>query len=181
MPSTRELIMEAATDLFIEQGYEGTSLREIAEQVGVTKAALYYHFASKEELGKALMEPFVEMQNSILEDVAEYPTLEQWASYLATLIHWMVDNARTFRLLERNHELFEGMHEEGSAHLQMHARIDAIVADPDRPVEERIRMVAALGAALAMVGLSGDMIAQADPGVLVEELTGSVRRVLELD
>jgi AcrR family transcriptional regulator len=181
MASTRERILEVATDLFIEQGYEGTSLREIAEQVGVTKAALYYHFASKEELVKALLEPMDEMQATILAEVAEHPTLEQWAGYLDVLIEWFVENSRTFRLLERNHELFDAMHEDGSAHLQMHARVDAIIADPDRPLDERVRMIAALGAALALGGLGGELIAESDPGVLVKELSASVHRVLDVD
>src|SRR5262249_12854805 len=40
---TRERIQAIALELFAEQGYEKTSLREIAERLGVTKAALYYH------------------------------------------------------------------------------------------------------------------------------------------
>jgi len=47
----REEILEAAGDLFVRQGYSGTSTREIADAVGCTKAALYYHFKDgKEEL-----------------------------------------------------------------------------------------------------------------------------------
>ena len=51
---TRQRILDVALDLFTEQGYDGTSLREIAEQLGVTKAALYYHFESKEDILMAL-------------------------------------------------------------------------------------------------------------------------------
>src|SRR5829696_3533548 len=47
---TREKIQDVALELFGEQGYDKTSLREIAERLGVTKAALYYHFKSKEEI-----------------------------------------------------------------------------------------------------------------------------------
>ena len=43
-----------ALDLFTEQGFDGTSLRQIAEQLGVTKAALYYHFESKDDILLAL-------------------------------------------------------------------------------------------------------------------------------
>ena len=43
-----------ALDLFTEKGFDGTSLREIAERLGVTKAALYYHFASKDDILMAL-------------------------------------------------------------------------------------------------------------------------------
>jgi AcrR family transcriptional regulator len=66
---TRERIKQVALELFTEQGYEQTSLREIAERLGVTKAALYYHFKSKEEI----VEAFVE------ERVATMAELTDWA------------------------------------------------------------------------------------------------------
>jgi AcrR family transcriptional regulator len=47
---TRHRIQVVALDLFAEQGYDKTSLREIAEQLDVTKAALYYHFKTKEDI-----------------------------------------------------------------------------------------------------------------------------------
>src|ERR1700744_2078581 len=49
-PATRERILEIALDLFSEQGYEKTSLRDIADRLGTTKAALYYHFERKEDI-----------------------------------------------------------------------------------------------------------------------------------
>jgi AcrR family transcriptional regulator len=53
---TREKIRAVALELFAEQGYDKTSLREIAERLGVTKAALYYHFKSKEDIVASLFE-----------------------------------------------------------------------------------------------------------------------------
>jgi AcrR family transcriptional regulator len=47
---TRTQIREVALELFAEQGYDKTSLREIAERLGITKAAVYYHFKTKEEI-----------------------------------------------------------------------------------------------------------------------------------
>jgi AcrR family transcriptional regulator len=47
---TRERIQEVALELFGERGYDDTSMREIAERLGLTKAALYYHFKTKEEI-----------------------------------------------------------------------------------------------------------------------------------
>ena len=44
---TRSRIQDVALQMFIDKGYEATSLREIAEELGVTKAALYYHFDTK--------------------------------------------------------------------------------------------------------------------------------------
>ena len=48
--STRERILDIALELFTEQGYDKTSLRDIAERLGTTKAALYYHFERKEDI-----------------------------------------------------------------------------------------------------------------------------------
>src|SRR5437899_10014523 len=62
---TRERIQAIALELFAEQGYEKTSLREIAERLGVTKAALYYHFKSKEDIVRS----FVEAYRAELEQV----------------------------------------------------------------------------------------------------------------
>jgi AcrR family transcriptional regulator len=47
---TRRRIQDVALELFAERGYEKTSLREIAEHLDVTKAALYYHFKTKEDI-----------------------------------------------------------------------------------------------------------------------------------
>ncbi|MAL97693.1 MAG: hypothetical protein CL583_04495 [Alteromonadaceae bacterium] len=52
----RAQIVEAATQLFAETGYEGTSLRDVAERCGMTKAALYYHYTDKEALLRAVVE-----------------------------------------------------------------------------------------------------------------------------
>lgn len=49
-PSTKNRIIESALQLFSEKGYLGASLSDIAKQVGITKAALYKHFASKQEI-----------------------------------------------------------------------------------------------------------------------------------
>ena len=52
----REKILESAKSLFIEHGYHGLAMREIAEALGVTKPALYYHFKDKEELFLAILQ-----------------------------------------------------------------------------------------------------------------------------
>ncbi len=57
--TTRDRVKAAATELFTERGYDKTSLREIADRVGITKASLYYHYPSKQALLLAIMEPFL--------------------------------------------------------------------------------------------------------------------------
>jgi AcrR family transcriptional regulator len=70
---TRERIKQVAIELFTEQGYEQTSLREIAERLGVTKAALYYHFKSKEEIVSAFVEERVAATEELVEWARSQP------------------------------------------------------------------------------------------------------------
>ncbi|MGC4940599.1 TetR/AcrR family transcriptional regulator [Kribbella sp. DT2] len=63
---TKGEIHRAALELFSGQGYEKTSLREIAEQVGITKASLYYHYSSKQDLLKAIIGTFFDDLNEVL-------------------------------------------------------------------------------------------------------------------
>ena len=52
--NTKQEILETALDLFSRQGYEATSIAQIAEAVGIRKASMYSHFASKQEILDAL-------------------------------------------------------------------------------------------------------------------------------
>ncbi|MBM4117781.1 TetR/AcrR family transcriptional regulator [bacterium] len=52
----RERILNAAAQLYAVRGFEGTSMRDIAEAAGVTKPLIFYHFASKERLYASLLE-----------------------------------------------------------------------------------------------------------------------------
>src|SRR5215468_11122474 len=64
---TRARIQQVAVELFTEHGYEGTSLREIAERLDVTKAALYYHFKSKEDIVASLVEDYYGQIDELIE------------------------------------------------------------------------------------------------------------------
>ncbi|WP_192582800.1 TetR/AcrR family transcriptional regulator [Streptomyces triticiradicis] len=55
---TRERAQRVALQLFAQHGYEGTSLRMIAQELDITKAALYYHYKSKEEILTAVLGDF---------------------------------------------------------------------------------------------------------------------------
>lgn len=65
-PKTRAEILRVALELFRSQGYDATSLREIAERLGLTKAALYYHFRAKEQIVVELTKPFLDGLSAIL-------------------------------------------------------------------------------------------------------------------
>ena len=55
---TRARIMEAASQLFTEKGFSGTTTRAIAELAGVNEVTLFRHFGTKEKLAKAIMDQF---------------------------------------------------------------------------------------------------------------------------
>ncbi|MGO8936530.1 MAG: TetR/AcrR family transcriptional regulator [Mycobacterium sp.] len=57
---TRQRIQEVARDLFLQQGVQRTSLQDIADKLGITKPALYYHFASREELVRSILVPLID-------------------------------------------------------------------------------------------------------------------------
>lgn len=65
---TRDRILAAALELFLEQGVRETSLRQIAERLGITKPALYYHFDSRLDLVRSMLQPLVEDIDRALSD-----------------------------------------------------------------------------------------------------------------
>jgi AcrR family transcriptional regulator len=71
--STREQIQSVALEMFAERGYDGTSLREIAEQLNVTKAALYYHFRTKEDILASVIEDFLVQLDALVLWAREQP------------------------------------------------------------------------------------------------------------
>ena len=63
---TKVLILETAQRLFEVQGYDATSLRQIAEAVGMTKAAVYYHYPAKEHLLLELTRPLLDAMSDMV-------------------------------------------------------------------------------------------------------------------
>ncbi|HKN98209.1 MAG TPA: helix-turn-helix domain-containing protein, partial [Pseudonocardiaceae bacterium] len=57
---TRSDILAAAHELFTQRGYQHTSLREIAARLGLTKTAVLYHFATKQDILLALTQPLLD-------------------------------------------------------------------------------------------------------------------------
>ena len=69
--STRARIVETALKVFARTGYAAASLREIADPLGISKAALYYHFRSKDELLIAVTEPLFASEESVIRSGRE--------------------------------------------------------------------------------------------------------------
>lgn len=66
--ATRDQLIDVATGLFAEQGYEGTSIEEVLGTAGVSRGALYHHFAGKEALFEAVVRT---VEDRILAGLAE--------------------------------------------------------------------------------------------------------------
>ncbi|WP_455382776.1 TetR/AcrR family transcriptional regulator, partial [Salinispira pacifica] len=64
----RQDATETAAAMFAEAGYDGISMREIAQALGVSKAALYYHFADKQSLMLAVLEEYLAEIERVLDE-----------------------------------------------------------------------------------------------------------------
>lgn len=67
----RQAILEAASLLFIEKGFGGTNINDIADAVGMTRTALYYYFPSKESMLEALTREVTERAGALTKEVAQ--------------------------------------------------------------------------------------------------------------
>ncbi|WP_369192453.1 TetR/AcrR family transcriptional regulator [Streptomyces sp. R08] len=141
---TRQRIQDVALDLFAEQGYEKTSLREIAEHLDVTKAALYYHFKTKEEILVSIFEDLTKPIEDLIEWGRGQPhTLETKQEIVrrygdaldgaTPLFRFMQENQATVRDLrigERFKERMRGLRE--------------IVIDPESSLVDQVRSLSAI-------------------------------------
>ena len=64
---TRTRLIEAAIDLFTRHSFAGTSLQMIADELGFTKAAIYHHFRTREQLLAAVIEPMLDELRTVVE------------------------------------------------------------------------------------------------------------------
>ena len=96
----RQEILTTARALFIEQGYRGLSMSILARAVGVSKAALYYHFRDKEELFLAVLNELLD-EIEILIDTAvggQTTSREQIRALVHTILSWPNDQRAAIRL-----------------------------------------------------------------------------------
>lgn len=94
---TKERIQQVALELFVLHGYEKTSLREIADRLGITKAALYYHYASKQELLKSITQPLIDEFEVLVAAAADRDTL------LRSYVDLLSRHQAVFQLVANDH------------------------------------------------------------------------------
>jgi AcrR family transcriptional regulator len=152
--NTRERIQAAALQLFIEQGFTATSLQQVADRVGVTKAALYYHFPSKADLARSLFLPWKEDLDRYLDDAEAHPDRPP---------RELISDA--FDVLVRHRDAFIAMMADGSilTHIDLVAwtkewaeRLQRLFLGPEATMYERTRVSVAFGGLNDAIFLLGD-------------------------
>ena len=179
--STRERILNVALDLFTEKGFDGASLREIAEQLGVTKAAIYYHFASKDDILMALHMRLHEFGKDALGKITEVPvTLELWGDLLDQIVGQMLAQRKLFLFHERNQAALEKLHrkDHDAEHEDIQDKFRRVLADPRVPLRDRVRMACSFGAVFAGLFMSGDAFEGTSNQALGDLLRDAVHDVL---
>jgi AcrR family transcriptional regulator len=182
---TRQEILDVATELFIEQGYEKTSLREIAERIGVTKAALYYHFPSKQQILEALVTPaFGMLKDVVTHWKAARGDLGAWERSIAEVVDWMLEHQQLFVLIDRTIDVIQEIELDDAtfdAHREFHRSVDELMADATMPITARLRMVGSLGAVTAMFTFGGRAPDDTPVDRVREILMAIVRVILTAD
>jgi AcrR family transcriptional regulator len=155
-------VLHVALELFAENGFAGTSTREISERLGFTKAALYYHFHTKDDILLALVRPVLEQIDALVDSVSANPSRTARRDLVAAYI----------QLAARNHDLINTLGRDPSASKRaalapakpVFERLILLLADSAEPtVFERTRVRAALG------GINAALLG-ADPTDPVEEI-----------
>jgi AcrR family transcriptional regulator len=144
---TRARIQRIAVELFTEHGYEGTSLREIAERLGVTKAALYYHFKSKEDIIQSLVEDYQAQMDELISWAGSQPrTAAVRREILSRYTHIVAERDQVFRMLHQNQAVLNTMASAIKTLKTSPGRLADELSGPDAPLRERIRSMMTLGA-----------------------------------
>ncbi|MFD6249392.1 MULTISPECIES: TetR/AcrR family transcriptional regulator [Streptomyces] len=142
--NTRQRIQDVALELFAEQGYEKTSLREIAERLDVTKAALYYHFKTKEDIIVGIFQDLTRPMDELLAWAAEQPrTLDTKREILRRYQLCLLAAAPLFRFMHENQATVREL----SIGLTFKERLLALyeyLQDPEAPVKDRVRAMSSI-------------------------------------
>jgi AcrR family transcriptional regulator len=159
---TRTQIRSVALELFASQGYEQTSLREIADRVGITKASLYYHYPSKQALLGAVVEPLLEDWRHVVHEAEALPrTPGNIERMLGEFLTTMLDHRPVAALLKVDMSaVIVALAPILAEVTQLTVRLQRWLAGPDASGPERIRAqlaIEALGLALSSPKLLPDV------------------------
>ncbi|MFD1936579.1 TetR family transcriptional regulator [Nonomuraea mangrovi] len=165
---TPQRILEAARALFAARGYRSTSMQSIADQVGITKAALYYHFDSKEEILRQLTVPLLDELEEVLAGAESCDSAEEvrWRA-IEGYVDVHLRHRHTLTMLVKDMTLLVQAPIADRFRSAI-ALANELVAGPGRGLEERVR------ACQVVAGL-------ADPVLLFRDEPAERVRTLILD
>lgn len=143
---TREKILAVALARFSVESYRGASVRDLADDVGVTQPVLYYHFGSKDGILAALIEPLMEAGELLLQElmVADLDPGTLAARALEGYYDVIVDHLAVFQLVETDRSVRS--HPEAGHRLADQASRFLDIVAPTTSQEDRVRAAAAVGA-----------------------------------
>ncbi|MGW7426445.1 TetR/AcrR family transcriptional regulator [Streptomyces sp. NPDC054813] len=142
--NTRQRIQDVALELFAEQGYEKTSLREIAERLDVTKAALYYHFKTKEEILVSVFEDLTQPIQDLIEWGAGQPhTLTVKLEIVRRYSRALGEAGPLFRFMQENQATVRELRI-GDTFKDRMRDLRSIFVDPDAPLTDQVRCISAM-------------------------------------
>ena len=146
---TRTRIQQVALELFAEQGYDKTSLREIAERLDVTKAALYYHFKSKEDIARSLVEDYFGQIDALITWARTQPrTAPTRREIMRRYLAIVAEGSEAFRMLQQNQAAVNSLAAAKGRGELFRERMSALIeqlTEPGASADDRLRAAMALG------------------------------------
>ena len=137
---TRDRILSVALRLFATQGYANTSLREIADELGVTKAALYFHYKTKEDILNGILLGHLESTNALIAEAAPHiATLAGREELLRRLAAYQAGRSLHLMRLIRENFTEIGNLPFGAEIKDAHHRLFDALAGPDPTAINRVR------------------------------------------
>jgi AcrR family transcriptional regulator len=174
----RQRVLDAALELFSQHGISGTSLQMIADHIGVTKAAIYYQFHTKDEIVLALIEdPLQELRQTLALAAAQPTRRKRLDVLLDGFVDLVLDNRQAAAVLQGDPKMPEIV--ASSEPLQNAAEQFTLVAvGADATPADKVAL-AVLASGVLMAGANPDL-ADLDDHTLRTELLAVGRRILRL-
>lgn len=150
---TRARILAEAIDMFSRHGYHRTTLSQLADRIGITKAAILYHFPAKERIIAALMEPFVGALEAAVDRAARVPLPGCRTVLIEGVLDTYLDHRTMLQMARIDSAIFthEPMYQRM---MRLPGRMIDIMVGPGRALPERvwaIQVVSTLGDCLVLI------------------------------
>jgi len=187
---TREEILELSIPLFARYGYDGVTMRDIAATMGLTPAALYYHFPGKENLYLDVVEHAFRERSAVLKEildghgspcqrleefVAGHVRLAATDKNFLRLMQWVLLDSDETRLHRLSEQVFK----------DLFVALHGLVTELDSPYDAHLLAISIIGlvffhfeAGPSRQFMPGHLPQHDDPGVLAQHVTSFLRNNL---